>query len=536
MKTLRMFSKAYLKILKYSLFNMDGAARRVGRLKETMNLDNLMLEELDFGSNDSPLQLMSPSIIPNKSMNRVNNEEKDNEPKIKAVGRMVANCHQDAKKEELEHNELAPLPTLKNNKKKADPRRQSTAIFSIFEATTSGNGGLLGDSEMAIGDEDMELLIPLAKSNTTLASKGINHLWVDPDTDDTMLEEALPEPTLAELQATASAEATAAPSPIKNKTPGKNALGVRDSVAMFSGFSLACDCSPGIDTVKEDEFLSPRDDNSKKMLQAEEKKEAAPVAPIAVRKPSRLKPPSSTSSFFSHTTTTNAPPAAKTTTAPVAVDVQPKKQQQTQQQPPKPKAAAAETSIHVVKKTVPVVENKILEQPKPPQPRKLPPSRLPIKSRLPRPAPPVAVASKPAVSKVLQPQRIASTVTTKPPIAKTTTTVAKTAVAKTPAVVVKTQTAATSSSPPGDDTPRTAHLKWLEAHPELAFGGGAKIANSPEADEVRRRKEIFLFICLTARSLIFLFNVLKLQLPKKKSAEDMHYESWGSSLTYELRK
>ncbi len=252
---------------------MDCAARRVGRLKETLNLDNLMLEELDFGSNDSPLQLMSPSVVPNKSMNRVNNEEKDNEPKIKAVGRMVANCHQDAKKEELEHNELAPLPTLKNNKKKADPRRQSTAIFSIFEATTSGNGGLLGDSEMAIGDEDMELLIPLAKSNTTLASKGINNLWVDPDTDDAMLEEALPEPTLAELQTTASAEATAAPSPIKKKTPGKNAsVGVRDNAAMFSGFSLACDSSPRIDTVKEDEFLSPRDDNTKKPLQAEEKK------------------------------------------------------------------------------------------------------------------------------------------------------------------------------------------------------------------------------------------------------------------------
>lgn len=34
-----------------------------------------------------------------------------------------------------------------------------------------------------------------------------------------------------------------------------------------------------------------------------------------------------------------------------------------------------------------------------------------------------------------------------------------------------------------EDTPKTAHLKWLEAHPELAFGGGAKIANSPGVKE-----------------------------------------------------
>ena len=35
-----------------------------------------------------------------------------------------------------------------------------------------------------------------------------------------------------------------------------------------------------------------------------------------------------------------------------------------------------------------------------------------------------------------------------------------------------------------DDTPRAAHLRWLEEHPELAFGGGSKIANFSEAEEV----------------------------------------------------
>jgi len=39
----------------------------------------------------------------------------------------------------------------------------------------------------------------------------------------------------------------------------------------------------------------------------------------------------------------------------------------------------------------------------------------------------------------------------------------------------------------GTDTPRSARLRWLEEHPELAFGGGAKIANSPGAmEEVRK--------------------------------------------------
>jgi hypothetical protein len=479
---------------------MNGAARRVGRLKETLNLDNLDIEmEPDFNSDASPLQLMSPNVVQNKSLSAIDLIEKPNEPKIKAVANRNANCQDASQLPDEQEDELAPLPALKN-KKKADPRRQSTAIFSMLEATTSGNG-LLGDSELAIGDEDMELLIPLAKSNASLASKGINNLWVDPDTDDAMLEEALPEPTLAELHAVANAAATAAPSPQKRGTPGqsKDIFGVRDSVAMFKGFSLACDSSPGIDTVKEEDFLSPRNNNNNDKTVAareeipktvEEKKEEPKAV---VRKPSRLKPPSSSSSFFSHKTTSApigkaavsvAPKAVKTVEA---VDVQPKKQQQA----PKPRETTTTTKI-VEKVAAPVIEKKKPEPAKPqPQPKKLPPSRLPavaMKSRLPRPAPPAASSTRPAPVAKPRPQepRAAPAAVTKPKAPVATRVVAKTPIMKKKAVAVETVLASSSSSSPADDTPRTAHLKWLEAHPELAFGGGPKIANSPETEEVGR--------------------------------------------------
>jgi len=479
---------------------MNGSTTRVGRLKETLNLDNLMLKEMsDFDTNDSPLQLMSPNVVQNNSLNTKSLKEELNEPNFKAVGNLNANYQDATELAEEEKDELAPLPAPKN-KRREDPRRQSTAIFSMFESTTSGNG-LLGDNELAMGDE--ELLIPLAKSNATLASKGISNLWVDPDTEDAMLDEVLPEPSLTELQAVASAAATAAPSPRKKGTPEHSKMnkGVRDSVAMFAGFSLACDSSPGIDTVKEDDFLSPRKEN-KKLSETptaveilKEKKQEPKVLVAPVHKPSRLKPPSSSSSFFSRKST--AAPGGKTVTqaAPVHVTrspaVQPNKQ---------PEAAPISTSTivttappKVVEKVEQVLEKKISEQPKA-QPRKLPASRLPVvplqKSRLPRVAPPAARAAP--IAKQSRESASLEPVATKPQSPRATISSTAAAVGKTP--VVEAKAVATkrvlvdlsSSSSPADDTPRTAHLRWLEEHPELAFGGGAKIANSPEAEEVRR--------------------------------------------------
>ena len=167
---------------------MSSAARRGGRLKDALTLDDLMLSEVEeTSSGDSPLQLLSPQELTKKVLGEngeLRLEDVEYEEKIKA-NYLVE-----------DEEEIAPLP--KFNKRKVDPRRQSTAIFSAFEKTTSGMG-LLGDSELAVGDEDMELLIPLAKSSAALAAKGISNLWVDPDMEDAFLEEDLPEPSLEVL-------------------------------------------------------------------------------------------------------------------------------------------------------------------------------------------------------------------------------------------------------------------------------------------------------------------------------------------------
>lgn len=74
-----------------------------------------------------------------------------------------------------------------------DARRQSLAIGAMFAGLTAREG-LLGDSELAVGDEDIQ--VPLAKSGKLLGGAG-NHssLFVDPDTGD-LLETQLPSPQL----------------------------------------------------------------------------------------------------------------------------------------------------------------------------------------------------------------------------------------------------------------------------------------------------------------------------------------------------
>ena len=274
---------------------MSSAARRGGRLKDALTLDDLMLSEVEeTSSGDSPLQLLSPQELTKKVLGEngeLSLENVEYEEKIKA-NYLVE-----------DEEEIAPLP--KFNKRKVDPRRQSTAIFSAFEKTTSGMG-LLGDSELAVGDEDMELLIPLAKSSAALAAKGISNLWVDPDMEDAFLEEDLPEPSLEVLEAAAGACAEAPspqPSPI---------FSLRDSIAIENGFFDAYRSSPGLDSVKEEELLSPREEETLEttttmapieQITASPPKQSSPDRPKqqpVARKPSRLRPPSSTSSFFSH--------------------------------------------------------------------------------------------------------------------------------------------------------------------------------------------------------------------------------------------
>lgn len=292
------------------IFIMSSAARQAGRLKDALTLDDLMLSDVeDNVSLGSPLQLISPQEFSKKLSGEIEDpdlEEEADSLKIKA------------NYPPQDEDDFAPLPVF--NKRKVDPRRQSTAIFSLFEATTSGIG-LLGDSELAMGDEDMELLIPLAKSSAAMASKGISNLWVDPDMDDAILDEDLPEPSLEVMQAAAAAMpmASLATSPEK-AVPVFN---VRDSASLEMGFFTACRSSPGLDTVQEEGVLSPRAEVASAAMHSEAVQSGAAPSkseqPVAmppkqdttdkprqqptVRQPSRLRLPSSSSSFFSHTTT-----------------------------------------------------------------------------------------------------------------------------------------------------------------------------------------------------------------------------------------
>ena len=311
---------------------MESAARPPRRLKDTLTLDDLMNPEFSVvgGDLDCPLQLISPNTLdskPDACTSPIADKSRGGMATIKA--------NYPTTTFPVEEDELvAPLPSF--NKRKADPRRQSTAIFSLFEATMSEHSGLLDDSEIAVGDED--ILIPLAKSSNALAANGINNLWVDPDTDDAMMIGELPEPSVEEMQTAAVAEAAAAAaSKSLSATFPAATMSMRDSIAMFKGFNLACDSSPGLlrldeDGEEEEEAVDGYDDDdvfglknsieveriavkkaelcTTKQQQEQQQQKKKPE----MRKPSRLKPPSSTTSYFSHTTTTQTgvPTAAPT--------------------------------------------------------------------------------------------------------------------------------------------------------------------------------------------------------------------------------
>lgn len=186
-----------------------------GRLKD-LSLDCLPMDEtLDIGAAlaglqvGSPLSLLSPNALPAKA-----SPGKATKP-LPAV---------DEDAEEGDGGDaLMALPSFnaRRARSRPDPRRQSSAIFSSFAEATSG-AGLLDDSEIAVGDEDIQL--PLAKSAKLLGGAA-NHssLWLDPDTDE-MMGEPLPEPSFGDLhegggdggapfEAGAPFEPTACPSP-----------------------------------------------------------------------------------------------------------------------------------------------------------------------------------------------------------------------------------------------------------------------------------------------------------------------------------
>jgi hypothetical protein len=202
---------------------------------------------------------------------------------------------------------LAPLPAFNNNgKKRLDPRRQSTAIFNRFEEM-SGSSGLLGDGELALGDDD--ILIPLTKTSALNSHAVGSTLWVDPDMAE-LMEENLPEPSLEKFEP--------APASIVKNPARKPA--VADSISLLAGFASICD-NEGLETADIEAFLRDEDPSpTPAFTQAEACAFAvAKTADVDVLhpqprevvtsvvsqqptlRPSRLRPPSSSSAFFSKT-------------------------------------------------------------------------------------------------------------------------------------------------------------------------------------------------------------------------------------------
>jgi len=294
------------------------ANKPLGRIKD-FTLDDLLdtdsLEEIQGDvcnfSIDSPLNPLSPNLS--------NFWEGLNEAR-KPSGVVGISAQRQLPGIEEDKDVIAPLPMF--TRKKIDPRRQSTAIFSAFEESTFGDG-LLGDGELAVaptGDDD--ILIPLAKSCKITATKGNSTLWVDPDTDDIL--ENLPEPELDNLQPVlggGAKQAVGIPTgdretqPREQNTSGTSShkpMGIRDSIAVFDGFSKACD-RPGLDDEDGDGSLlltafqeaptpaeaacDPKVSTmSSQVIVSTEKKKVTHAPRL---RPSRLKPPSSSTSFFS---------------------------------------------------------------------------------------------------------------------------------------------------------------------------------------------------------------------------------------------
>lgn len=295
---------------KMSGFAKCSQGRPLCRLRDMdMELIDTSQPELDeFTLLSSPLSSISPNLLNFSPGRKV--------PKASSVtSTLDAGPNRHGTQAE-EADSLAPLHRF--GRRKVDPRRQSTAIFSAF-AESMSTDGLLGDEELAVGDDD--ILIPLAKASNALAAKGNSTLWVDPDTDE-LLETNLPEleldslrsPTLTGKPSTKAVPGVrprsdgAAIIPAGNQdssSASQSRIGVRDSVALLAGFVHACE-GPGLDAVNEEDELAvlPRPPSARDPP-PEARDEQGSVGPSskgapAALRPSRLRPPSSSSAFFSN--------------------------------------------------------------------------------------------------------------------------------------------------------------------------------------------------------------------------------------------
>jgi hypothetical protein len=250
--------------------------RRLGR--GLLNLGQMSLETLDEDDAlqcDSPLQLMSPNVVTQPT--RSPGKKAGAQPAAPRASSWRCAGGTDAP---------GALPTLATRTRRPDARRQSTAIFSAFEHSAFDGAGLLGGSELAIGDE--ELLVPLSKASAAMC--GANAvLYVDPDNEE-LLEEDLPQPVLQEPAAAAPSGAPARREPENRRRGGGGeaaAPGARPGAgATASTVPAPCASRP------------PAARQQQPAPAAAPAPKAAPPPPAA--RPSRLRPPSSSTSYFSN--------------------------------------------------------------------------------------------------------------------------------------------------------------------------------------------------------------------------------------------
>ncbi|KAL4433783.1 hypothetical protein ABPG75_000224 [Micractinium tetrahymenae] len=169
--------------------------------------------------------------------------------------------------EEEENEPLGALPQLgagggrRGGGRRPDPRRQSLAISQLFAGLSEG-AGLLGDSELAVGDEDIQ--VPLARSGRLLGGAA-NHssLFCDPDTGD-LLDTELPSPQFPAGAAAPAGAAggAAAATPVRGnsavamqapRASVRRTPAMRASIAVFGDLSKACE-GQGLDDFDSGDF------------------------------------------------------------------------------------------------------------------------------------------------------------------------------------------------------------------------------------------------------------------------------------------
>ncbi|PRW58043.1 hypothetical protein C2E21_3299 [Chlorella sorokiniana] len=418
-----------------------------------------------------------------------------------------------------ENDPLGELPQFRQRgggtaaRRRPDARRQSLAIGAMFAGLTQHAEGLLGDSELAVGDEEVQ--VPLAKSGKLLGGAA-NHssLFVDPDTAD-LLATQLPSPQLlspgplggagaafpadgqatptppprhlaaaaAAAQQAAGGDQPAAEKPAEcdsphvapalralaasaRKTPG----GVRESVAVFGDLTRACE-SMGLADYDGDDFQL-QESNKVKELAMLYKASATPrgSAPLSAQ---RTEQDSMRASADGGQPGSVQPPAAAV--AGTQEEVQP-------QRPQQPHSAA-----------------RLAQQQ---QQREVADRAAGPSQAAPAPARPAA-AVKPAGSRLPAPP--ARTSRLRPPT--TSSGYFSTAsTSRVPALHMGSPARAAAAAGGADSlTPNTARLRYLEQNPELAFGGGTKLAASPAPGEGEAQ-------------------------PRKLTAEERHLMEWGDHL------